>query len=64
MEDKIIKLAKRLAEQNFMDYPDYDPDIPLSLADALTVIIIETESELVDELESHKVYDFITSKLN
>lgn len=64
MEDKIIELAKRLAEQNFMDYPEFDTDQEITLEEALTVIIMETESELVDELESHKVYDFITSKLN
>jgi hypothetical protein len=64
MEDKIIELAKRLATINFMGYPDFDVDQEMTLEEAITVIIMETDDELAYELESDKVYDFLTSKLN
>jgi hypothetical protein len=43
-----------------MDYPDYDPDIELSLADALTVLVLENVPNDSD-IESDKLYDFISN---
>ncbi len=64
MEDKIIQLAKRLATINFMDYPEFDVDQEMTLEESITIIIMETDDELAYEMESDKVYDFLTSKLN
>lgn len=62
MEKLIIEKARKICKADFMQYPDYDEDIELSLADALTIIVTHDE-EHDTEMESDKVYDFIDSKL-
>lgn len=54
MEDIIIKTAEKICETDFMTYQDYDKELGLTLAEALTVLIayhIEEDSSIV--------YDFI-----
>lgn len=62
MKKQIIKLAHEVCKTNFMEYPDYDPNIELSLADALTIIVMETVPHNSD-IESVELYDFISSQL-
>jgi hypothetical protein len=59
MEKKIIQLGTDIARSSFMDYPDFDADQQLTLADALTILVMEQS----DDLESDKVYDFLNSRL-
>tara|TARA_R110002126_G_scaffold218167_1_gene363890 strand:+ start:670 stop:852 length:183 start_codon:yes stop_codon:yes gene_type:complete len=59
MEEKIIQLGTDIARSVFMDYPDFDADQQLTLADALTILVMEQS----DDLESDKVYDFLNSRL-
>lgn len=59
MEKKIIQLGTDIARSAFMDYPDFDADQQLTLADALTILVMEQS----DDLESDKVYDFLNSRL-
>jgi hypothetical protein len=59
MEEKIIQLGTDIARSSFMDYPDFDADQQLTLADALTILVMEQS----DDLESDKVYDFLNSRL-
>ncbi len=58
MEQKLIALAHEICKASFMDYPDYDPDIELSLSDALTILVMENVPNDSD-IESDKLYDFI-----
>lgn len=60
MKAQIIALAHEICRTSFMDYPDYDPDIELSLADALTVLVLENVPNDSD-IESDKLYDFISN---
>ena len=63
MKEQIIALAHEVCKANFMDFPDYDPDIELSLADALTILVFNnTDNET--EIETDKLYDFIDSTLH
>lgn len=62
MKDKLIKLAHDICIKNFMDYPDYDSDIEMDVADALTVIV--GNASLSDgAFESSEFYDFIKDLL-
>jgi len=63
MKEQIIALAHEVCKSNFMEYPDYDSNIELSLADALTVIVMENVPHDSD-IESHELYDFISGVLN
>ena len=45
-----------------MDYPDYDEDIELGLADALTIMVQENVSN-DEEINSEELYDFLSEKL-
>lgn len=62
MEKEIIALAHRICKQSFMDYPDYDPNMELSLADAMTIIVMENVGH-DEDIESDKLYDFFSQKL-
>ena len=59
MEELIIIKAREICKTDFMQYPDYDPDIEMSLGDAITVMV----SQFVDEVDTCEIYDFITEKL-
>lgn len=58
MKDKLIELAHSICKASFMDYPDYDEDIELTLSDALTILVMENVGN-DDNIESDKLYDFI-----
>ena len=60
IEEQIINKALNIIENNPFDYSDYEESEGLTLADALTVIIIDGESHDT-EMESDKVYDFINN---
>ena len=64
MEKKLIELAHKVCRGSFMDYPDYDPDIELSLADALTILVLENVGNDDDDIESSEVYDLINTRIN
>lgn len=55
--EQIINKALKIVENNF-EYTDYDEDAGLTLADAITIIIMDSENHDT-EMESDKVYDFI-----
>ena len=63
MEEKLIKLAHDICKRKFMDYPDYDKDIELNLADALTILVQENVAHDNEDIESAELYDFISDKL-
>jgi hypothetical protein len=63
MKEQIIALAHEVCKSNFMEYPDYDSDIKLSLADALTILVMENVPHDSD-IESHELYDFIDNVLS
>lgn len=54
----IINKAMKIASSDFMQYPDYDENVPLTLADAITIIITHDE-EHDSEMESDKVFDLV-----
>jgi hypothetical protein len=70
----IINKAMNIASANHMDFPDYDETVPMTLADALTVIVThdeEHDSELIgedvfklidDSFEDEKVVYSITKR--
>lgn len=62
IEKLIIDKAIKICKADFMQYPDFDEDIELSLADALTIIVTHDEDHDT-KMESDKVYDFIDSRL-
>jgi len=59
MKKKIIKAARKHCKTDFMQYPDYDEDIKMSLYDAITVLISE---HLPDE-GMEVIYDFLEKKI-
>ena len=61
MKEQIIALAHQVCKANRMDYPDYDPENDLSLADALTILIMENVPNDSD-ITSDELYIFITNK--
>jgi hypothetical protein len=64
MEKKLIEIANRICVENFMNYPDYDKDNPITtLPEALALFIWEATPHDVD-IESDKIYDFLDKKLS
>ena len=59
MKQKLIALAHEICKTRFMDYPDYDEDIELTLSDALTILVMENISH-DEDIDSAEVYDFIS----
>ena len=62
MEKKLIDLARSICKAKFMDYPDYDEDIEMGLADALTILVSENVPH-DNDIESNILYDFIEDSL-
>ena len=54
----IINKAMNIASSDFMQFPDYDENVPLTLADAITIIITHDEDHDT-EMESDKVFDLV-----
>ena len=63
MEKKLIALAHSICKARFMDYPDYDEDIELGLADALTILVQENVGH-DEDIESAELYDFLNKEIN
>ena len=61
-EDLIISKAHNICKACFMDFPDYDENEPLSLSEAIAVIITHDEDH-DSELMAENVYDLINYKL-
>jgi hypothetical protein len=59
MEELIIAKAIEFCKADFMQYPDFDDTIPLSLADAITIFL----SQELEEIPTEEIYDFIDNKL-
>lgn len=59
MENLIINAGIELMKSDFMQYPDYDPTIEISLLDAITVLLSQT----IDDFDTCDIYDFLQSKL-
>jgi|TARA_R110000803_G_scaffold112660_5_gene181042 hypothetical protein len=62
MKEKLIAIAHNICKTRFMDYPDYDRDIELGLADAITILISENISH-DEDFDTAELYDFINQKL-
>jgi hypothetical protein len=54
MKNKLIALATEIAKSDFA--MDYDDSVELTLADALTILVMESVD---DDIESDEVYDLI-----
>jgi hypothetical protein len=61
IEERIINKAMEICENDGMQYPDFDVDIPLSLADALTIIVTHDEPHDSD-LICDDVFNFLDEK--
>jgi hypothetical protein len=59
MENIIINKAIELMKSDFMQYPDYDDTIELTLLDAITVLL----SQHIDDIDTCEIYDFLATKL-
>jgi hypothetical protein len=60
-EATIIKKANDICKSDFMQYPDYDADEPITdLPSALTIILTHDSD---DETPSDEVYDFLVFAL-
>lgn len=62
MKDKIITLATEIAKSDFSI--DYDDTIKLTIADALTLLVMESVShddDMFMDHDSSEIYDFIQS---
>jgi len=62
MKNKLIALAHSICKAKFMDYPDYDEDIELGLADALTILVQENVGH-DEDIESAELFDFFEKSL-
>jgi hypothetical protein len=62
VEEQIINKALKIIEDNPIEHSNFEPEEGLTLADALTVIIMDGEDHDTD-MESHKVYDFLDERL-
>lgn len=62
MENVIIEKAKEICRVGFMDYPDYDESIPMSLGDALTILVFEHFDHDTD-VDVNELYEFISNKV-
>jgi hypothetical protein len=59
MENLIIEKAREMIKSDFMQYPDYDETIELTLLDAITAILAQE----LDEIDTCEIYDFLITKL-
>ena len=62
MKEKIITLATEIAKADFST--DYDDTIKLTIADALTLLVMESVShddDMFMDHDSSEIYDFIQS---
>ena len=61
MKEKIITLATEIAKADFAT--DYDDTVELTIADALTLLVMESAFHYEDILDndSSEIYDFIQS---
>ena len=62
MKDKIITLATEIAKSDFSI--DYDDTIKLTIADAITLLVMESVShddDMFMDNDSSEIYDFIQS---
>ncbi len=59
MKQKLIALAHEICKTRFMDYPDYDEDIELTLSDALTILVMENVGH-DEDIDPSEVYDLIS----
>jgi hypothetical protein len=59
IEDRIISAMKDFCKKDFMNRPEFEPDLEYTLADALTLFI----SEAMPDEDGASIYDFINSKL-
>lgn len=57
----IIDLATKVAKENFMEF-NYDPDVELTLADALNVLICNNDDDTLPE--DSQIYDFLDNLIN
>jgi hypothetical protein len=63
MKNKLIALATEIAKSDFAT--DYDDSIELTIADAITILIMENIShndEIFMDCDSSEVYDFISKQ--
>ena len=58
----IIDLATNVAKQSFMKF-NYDPDVELTLADALTVLICNNDDDNTLP-EDSEIYDYLDNLIN
>jgi len=58
----IINKAMNICKTDFMQYPDYDESTPLTLADALAIIVTHDE-EHDTKLEHGEVFDLIDNAI-
>ena len=61
IEATIIKMARDICAAGFMDYPDYDADLPMDLSEAITIIIQEYTDD--DELTLDETYETVNKLL-
>lgn len=59
MENLIIEKAREMIKSDFMQYPEYDETIELTLLDAITAIL----AQVVNDVDTCEIYDFLTTKL-
>lgn len=62
MKKKIILLATEIAKTDFAT--DYDDTVELTIADALTLLVMESVSyddDMFMDYDSSEIYDFIQS---
>jgi hypothetical protein len=62
MKNTLIEKAKEVMKSDFMQYPDYDPEIEITLHDAIVILIAEN-FEHDQEFNSAELFDFITEKI-
>lgn len=64
MKTKLIELANKTASTNFMSYPDYDKECPMTtLPEALAFFVGEALSH-DEDIDSAEVYDFLAQELS
>lgn len=60
-QNSITELGNWVAKVSFMNFPDYEEDNPIDIAEALVVLYFDY---VPDEMEFDGLYDFISSNLN
>ena len=64
MKAKLIELANKTASTNFMSYPDYDKECPMTtLPEALAFFVGEALSH-DEDIDSAEVYDFLAQEFS